>query len=161
MKSLKIIIACVVCCLCLTACGIKTVDYKSTDYGNTKAQLVEQIGSEPNEVSKAEDGTEQYIYKKSKYLDYTGTMTYYSVDDSILFSRWELSEKDTGKADTIYDTIVNNVKSQFSQKGEETSTENSHSIAFSESGNTTTVSYLEEADGIKISITNTNQEQTK
>lgn len=137
----------------VTGCNsVKLVDYAILPYGTTKEALIEQIGSKPNET-KTIDETTEYVYKKSKYLDYTGVMTYYSVQNSILFSRWESIVKTEEDAKKMYDAICENVKKEYSIEGEETIAEAGKTIVWSENGKNTTVAYLIEADQVKVSIT--------
>lgn len=149
-----IVVTLLVLCISLSGCSsIKTVDYQNADYGMSKTQLVEKIGSNPNEETTDENGTDQFIYKKSKYLDYIGQMTYYSMDDSILFTRWESTVKDAKEAKKMYDSIVESIKASYTTAGEETAEESSCSYVWSENGRTTTVAYLQESENIRVSIT--------
>ena len=154
----SIIVALLVLCISLSGCsGIKTVDYQTADYGMSKTQLIEKIGSDPNEETTDENGTEQFIYKKSKYLDFTGQMTYYSMNDSILFTRWESTVEDAKEAKKMYDAIVESIKDSYTNAGEETPEGSNYSYVWSENGRTTTVAYLQETEHIRVSITDINQ----
>lgn len=154
-----IVVALLVLCISLSGCsGTKTVDYQTADYGMSKAQLVEKVGSDPNEETTDENGTDQFIYKKSKYLDFTGQMTYYSMDDRILFTRWESTVKDAKEAKKMYDAIVESMKDSYTNAGEETTEESNYSYIWSENGRTTTVAYLQETEHVRVSITEVNQD---
>ncbi|MBQ4530516.1 MAG: hypothetical protein IJA36_07900 [Lachnospiraceae bacterium] len=145
-----------ICSLLISACNkkIAEVDYKELSYASTKEQLVQTVGSEPDEEEKAEDGSITYVYKKSKYLDYTGQMDYYSVNDAILYSRWEYVADDLEKGKKVYQEICKDLEIKYGKGEENTAT---FSTTFVSTGKTVIVSYLEQDKQMTISITDMEQ----
>ena len=151
MKSYKKVMLITVLALSLTACSgsVKKVPYTEVGYGTTTEQLTEAVGEEANSVE-SENGLSQYIYEKSQYLDYNGKMTYYMLDNSCVFSRWEYIAKNEEKGKQVYQKICEQMKKDY---GESISSDSENSAIFETQNNIKkTVLFTNDANGSVISI---------
>lgn len=116
MKFYKKVALVIACILSLTACNGsgKKVAYTDAGYGTTVEQLTEMVGEEADTV-KDENGLSQYIYEKTKYLDYTGKMTYYMLEGSSVFTRWEYIEENEEKGKKAYQKICEQMEKDYGE----------------------------------------------
>lgn len=136
--------------LCLTACGPKKVDYKEVSLSSSKDEMVESIGSEPNEEIKEEDGSTSFVYKKSKLLSYVGTMTYHYQGDVFLYTKWDYTNKKEDSIQKAYQEICKKYASECKKEAEDTELHFTNFVADSKS---VVVAYAQEEDKWKLSVT--------
>lgn len=133
-----------------SGCGPKKVDYKEVSLSSTKEQMVETIGSEPNEEIKEEDGSTSFIYKKSQLLSYVGTMTYHYQGDVFLYTRWDYTNKKEDAVQKAYEEICNKYKKELGKGTENTEL---HSTNFITDSKNVIVAYGQEEEKWKLSVT--------
>lgn len=144
--------------LFLCSCNsVKTIDYNEVSYGTEVSSLKEINGSKPNEEVKNEDDSTSYVYKKSKILDYTGTMTYCAVEEKILFSRWETVTEDEKESEDIYQALCDFMQEQYGEGTESSDGNNSNTTIYQGKNKTVIVAYLKETNKYTISITDMEQ----
>lgn len=108
------------------------------------------MDSEPNETKELEDGGTEYIYKKSVYKDYTGTMSYQYFDDMLFLSKWTHKEKEEEKAIKVYQDICEALTEEYKNGNEN---EENHSTTFETKEKYIIAAYAECEDGYDVCIT--------
>lgn len=142
----------------LCSCNsIKTVDYKEVSYGTEVDKLEEITGEKPNEEVKNEDESTSYVYKKSKILDYTGTMSYCALQGKILFSRWETAAKTAEEGKDTYHTLCDYMQKQYGEGTETKEGDTSNTMTYQGKNKTVIVAYLEQEGNYVVSITDMEQ----
>lgn len=90
------------------------VDYKTAEKNTSQTSMEETIGSQPDKT-KEENGMTINIYNNSIYMDYTGKMEYYYLDDKLMMSRWETECDDKEYMTEIYQAICKNVSKDMGE----------------------------------------------
>lgn len=128
----------------------KEISYETAEFADTKDALLDTLKANPNEIQ-TQDTLVSYIYKDCTYLDHTGVMTYYMVEDKILYSRWEATLKDKEQASQFYTKICKELQSTH-EKSSETEENLSKVSVWSSEKENKTVTYLETEQDVKVSI---------
>lgn len=128
----------------------KKIAYETAEITDTKEHLLDTLKAKPNEIQ-TEDTLESYIYKECTYLNHTGVMTYYMVDDKVLYSRWETTLNDTEKASQFYTDICTELETTY-QKSSETEENLSKVSVWSSDKETKTITYLERDNDVMVSV---------
>lgn len=130
------------------------ISYKEVAKDTSKDALLNNIGARPNETQK-QDNMDSYIYNDSKYLSYSGKMTYCLVEDKVLFSKWETTADTKKKGEKIYDAVCKDL-SKTCKKDTETEDNISKASTWKDSdGKEKRVLYMKGEKNITISITST------
>lgn len=152
MKLYKKILLIAALTISLTACtkSVKEVPYTDVSFGTTVDQLTDRMDGKANTIED-ENGVKKHIYEKSTYLDYTGKMIYYMVDDSSVFTRWEYTAKDSTEGKEIYQKICEQMTKDY---GEGSQSDTGTSTVYNTQDNVAkTVLFTDDANGCIVSIT--------
>lgn len=84
------------------------VDYQIAEKNTTTSQMEETIGSKPDSTTE-ENGMTINTYDHSIYMDYTGKMDYYYLQDKFMMSRWETECDSKEEMNNVYQNICENV----------------------------------------------------
>lgn len=90
------------------------VDYQMAEKNTTTSQMEESIGSKPDET-KEENGMTINTYDNSIYMDYTGKMDYYYLDDKLVMSRWETECDGRENLNEVYQAICKNISKDMGE----------------------------------------------
>ena len=90
------------------------VDYQTAEKNTTTSQMEENIGSKPDSVTD-ENGMTINTYDNSVYMDYTGKIDYYYLEDKLMMSRWETKCDDKEDMNEIYQAICKNVSKDMGE----------------------------------------------
>lgn len=90
------------------------VDYKTAEKNTTQSSMEKTIGSKPDET-KEENGMTINTYDNSIYMNYTGKMEYYYLDDKFMMSRWETECDAKEDMTEIYQSICKNVSKDMGE----------------------------------------------
>ena len=90
------------------------VDYQTAEKNTTTSQMEENIGSKPDSVTD-ENGMTINTYDNSVYMDYTGKIDYYYLDDKLMMSRWETECDDKEDMNEIYQAICKNISKDMGE----------------------------------------------
>lgn len=145
---------CIALCLCatlfLSACSVKQVEYKEVDLSANVEDLTEAMGEKPNKETKEDDGSTTYTYKKSKFLDYVGTMDYREYDGTMVYSRWSYSAKEDADAKEVYNAICEKMTEDY---GKGSASDADQSTTFESEDKSVVVAYATEDDNKIVCIT--------
>lgn len=119
------------------------VDYKTAEKNTTQTSMEKNIGSEPDET-KEENGMTINTYDYSTYMDYTGKMDYYYLEDKLMMSRWETECDDGEEMKSTYEAICANVTKEL---GEGTQNDTKDSYIWTTDEKDVTVGYTNTEDG--------------
>ena len=139
--SICVVVLCVVAAILLFP--KHKVDYHTADKGTTTSQMEETIGSKPDSTTE-ENGMTINTYDNSIYMDYTGKMDYYYLEDKLMMSRWETECDDGEEMKSIYEDICANVSKEF---GEGTQSDSKDSYTWTTDAKDVTVGYTNTDDG--------------
>lgn len=142
---IPIIIALVVVAVILTVVLLPKhkVDYKTAEKNTTQTSMEKNIGSEPDET-KEENGMTINTYDYSTYMDYTGKMDYYYLEDKLMMSRWETECDDGEEMKSTYEAICANVTKEL---GEGTQSDTKDAYIWATDEKDVTVGYTNTEDG--------------
>jgi len=84
------------------------VNYKTAKKNTSQTEMEQTIGSRPDET-REENGMTINTYYNSIYMDYTGNMDYYYLDNKLVMSRWEMECDDREYMREAYQAICKNV----------------------------------------------------
>lgn len=152
----KIVLIVLVCFfIFITGCNkgypeAKEISYETAEIADTKDALLDTLKAKPNEIQ-TEGTLVSYIYKECTYLNHTGVMTYYIVEDKVLYSRWETTLDDKKQASQLYTDICKELKSAYKMDSEAEENLSKVSVWSSDKENKT-ITYLEQEDNIKVSV---------
>lgn len=96
------------------------VDYHMAEKNTTSSQMEETIGSKPDSTTE-ENGMTIKTYDHSIYMDYTGKIDYYYLEDKLMMSRWETPCSNEEDIKSTYKDICANVTKELG-KGTESDT---------------------------------------
>lgn len=138
--------------LIMTGCNpsVKEVPYTDISYGTTVEQLTKQLNSKANKIED-EDGIDKYTYEKSTYMDYTGKMMYYMLDEAAIFTRWEYTAADENEGLEVYNTICEQMKTEYGE-GVESDTD-TMCVYTTQDSVIKTVLFTNDSNGCIVSIT--------
>lgn len=85
------------------------VKYKMSEKNTSQTSMEKVIGSEPDET-REENGMTINTYDNSVYMDYTGKIDYYYLNDKLVMSRWETTCDHKEDMNEIYQSICKNVE---------------------------------------------------
>lgn len=125
--------------------------YQPSDRIDTKDTLLDTLKANPNEIQ-TEDTLVSYIYNDCTYLDYKGVMTYYMVEDKVLYSRWETKADSADEGKQIYQTFYDNFEKNYTKQSEETQGLSMTSVWSTENGTQKTLTYLESDTEFTVAI---------
>lgn len=128
----------------------KEISYETAEIADTKDALLDTLKAKPNEIQ-TEDTLVSYIYKECTYLNHTGVMTYYMVEDKVLYSRWETNFNDKKQASQFYTDICKELESAYKMDSEAEENLSKVSVWSSEKENKT-VTYLEQDKNVTVSV---------
>ena len=119
------------------------VDYATSEKNTSQETMEKTIGSEPDET-KEENGMTINTYDYSTYMDYTGKMDYYYLEDKLMMSRWETECDDGEEMKSTYEAICANVTKDL---GEGTQSDTKDSYIWTTDEKDVTVGYTNTEDG--------------
>ena len=118
MKKKKLIIPVAIAIIIVAAIAVvlllpkHKVDYAISEKNISQDTMEEKIGSKPDSVTE-KDGMTINTYDYSIYMDYTGKMDYYYLQDKFMMSRWETECDGASDMNEVYQSISANVTKEM------------------------------------------------
>ena len=142
----------------LTGCGKKKevepqvpVDI-SFDNASSDSVKKAMNGKEPDNIEKTkESGIEDQQYNDYKYAGYKGTMHFYYMDSKLSYYHWNITEKDSKKAHTVYEDVAATLAATYGD-GEENNNAASEFYTTTYNDNTVVVQQIKNGDTFDISF---------
>lgn len=151
----NVVILCIAVVCVLAGCNklpvAGEIAYTEIKKDTTKDDLQKTLGARPNKTE-TQDNLESYIYEKSNYLSYEGSMTYYLVEDKVLYSRWETKAENEKQGKEIYNKICKDLEKDYSKSNEDEDAISIVSSWTNQNGKQKTVTYLNSENEFTISV---------
>lgn len=126
------------------------ISYETAEIVDTKDSLLNALKASPNDI-KTEDTLVSYIYDKCIYFNHTGIMTYYMVENKVLYSRWETFIPDAQEAAELYSAICESLEEDYKKSSEEEK-KLSKVSNWCSNKDKKTITYLERENDIMVSV---------